>query len=139
MDREEQRIEGQQRALLEEMGRIRVMRRGTLSQQRYAQRQTRRGGQGASGPYFLWQGYVQGKRFGRRVGADEAQTMRAEIEARRRFEQLGAQYIALGEQLAERQAARGASDEALKKGLKPRSSRARKSGGSSKPPSGRRG
>jgi hypothetical protein len=128
MDTQDQALERQQKALYEEMGRIRLMRRGTLSEQRYPQRQARRNGHGASGPYFLWQGYVQGQRFARRVGAAQARRLKAEIEARQRFEQLCAQYIALGEARAEHQRQR-ASEEALKKGLKPRSSRARKSRG----------
>jgi len=129
MDREQQDITQRQKALLEDMGRIRVMRRGTLSQQRYAQRQKRRGGRGACGPYFVWQGYVKGRRFGLRVNVAEAETMKEEIEARRRFECLCAEYVALGEALAEQQRRKAVSEEALKKGLLSRSNRARKSRG----------
>jgi hypothetical protein len=126
MDREQEDIVRRQRALLEEMGHIGMMRRGTVSEQEYAGRLKRRGGQGACGPYYVWQGYVQGRRFGCRVGAAEAEVMREEIESRRRFERLCAEYIALGETLAERRRERGASEQAVKKGLRPRSNRPRK-------------
>lgn len=129
MDQEQRDIVQRQQALLEDMRRIRVMRRGTLSQQRYTERQERRGGRGACGPYFVWQGYVKGKRFGVRVDASHAETMKEEIEARRRFERLCAEYIEIGEALAERQRKKAVSEEGLKKGLKSRSNRARKSRG----------
>jgi len=129
MDQEQKDIVQRQEALLKEMGGIRVMRRGTLSGQQYPQRRARRAGHGACGPYFVWQGYVRGQRFGRRVDAQEAIVIRAEIEARQRFEALCAEYVALGECLAEYQRHVGASEEALKKGLKSRLNRARKSRG----------
>lgn len=129
MDPEVQAIEQQQQAVWEEMGRIRVMRRGTLSQQRYPQRRARRGGHGACGPYCLWQGYVKGRRFGRRVAAAEAERMRTEIAERRRFEGLCAVYVALGEALAERQGRPGVWEEARKKTGKSPSRRTRKSRG----------
>ena len=126
MNPEQQDIVQRQKALLEEMGRIHMMRRGVVSEQRYAQRRERRDGQGACGPYFVWQGYVDGKRFSTRASAQDAATMKAEIEARRRFERLCAEYIALGEALAEHQRKQSVSEEGLKKGLTSRSNKARK-------------
>ena len=122
---EMQRIEERQEAILAEMGRIRTMRRGTISAQEYGGRRSRKGGKGATGPYFLWQGYVGGRRFGRRVGAEEAARMRDEIEQRCRFEALCAEYVALGETLAERRNNPSETDR-QKKTPKSRSRRARK-------------
>jgi hypothetical protein len=114
-------IQQQQDSLLEEMGRIRVMRRGTVSRQQYRERRARKEGKGASGPYFMWQGYREGKHFSQRMSARQAQRMQQEIEARKQFERLCAEYVKLGETLAQCYAARmGASEEAQKKGLKPR-------------------
>jgi len=96
------RIRQKQDDLLEQMGRIRVMRRGTVSQQHYPQRRKRRAGKGATGPYFIWQGYLNGKRFGRRVSGAEAQQLAEAIAQRQRFERLCAEYEALGEAMAEK-------------------------------------
>jgi len=121
MDQSTRQIQQQQDSLLEEMGRIRMMRRGTVSRQQYLERCARKEGKGASGPYFMWQGYRGGKHFSQRMSAGEAQRMQQEIEAHRQFERLCAEYVKLGETLAECYAARmGASEQAQKKGLKPR-------------------
>lgn len=124
-----QDVAQRQRQLLAEMEQIRLMRRGSLSRQHYPQREKRQGGQGASGPYFLWQGYVKGQRFGVRVSAQEAPEVASEIEARHRFEDLCAEYVALGEALAEEKRRGAKTKHELKKGLKSRSNRARKSRG----------
>jgi hypothetical protein len=123
-----QQIRQRQDALLEAMGAIRVMRRGTVSEQRYAERRQRKGGAGACGPYFLWQGYVRGKRFSERVAPGQAEAMREEMAQAKRFQELCQEYMALGEALAEqaRQEPAGAPVGALKKGRKSRSSRASK-------------
>jgi hypothetical protein len=121
MDPSTREIEQRQDALLEEMGRIRAMRRGTVSRQDYPGRRARKEGQGASGPYFVWQGYREGKHFSQRVSGREVRRVQQETEARKQFERLCAQYVKLGETLAQCYAARmGASEEAQKKGLKPR-------------------
>jgi len=127
MDQSTRQIQQQQDALLEQMGKIRVMRRGTVSRQQYLERCARKDGKGAWGPYFMWQGYRDGKHFSQRMSAREAQRMQREIEARKQFEGLCGEYVKLGEALAQRHAApMGASEEALKKGLKSRRKRAKK-------------
>ncbi len=123
-------VEQRQEAIIEEMGQIGVMRRGSISEQHYPARHARKGGKGASGPYFIWQGYDDGKHFSQRVPAVQVEQMKEEVEQRRRFEQLCAEYVRLGEVLAERKRQKGAaSGEAEKEGLKSRSNRAGKSSG----------
>jgi hypothetical protein len=107
-------LQKQQDIVLEQMRQLRLMYCGTLSEQRYAERYVRNDGAGATGPYFLWQGTRQGKRFGRRVNAQQAQRIREGIETRHRFEALCAQFVALGEALADC-AAKAFSADALKK------------------------
>ena len=124
-----QQIEQRQDILVEQMSRICVMRRGTVSEQHYSARRKRKGGTGASGPYFIWQGYVNGERFSRRVSAAQAEPMKQEIEQRRHFERLCAEYVGLGEALAESMDQETGELDGIKKGLKSRSSRARKSRG----------
>ncbi|MBI3118573.1 MAG: hypothetical protein HYZ00_07800, partial [Candidatus Hydrogenedentes bacterium] len=52
MQTKEQILRRQQQ-VLDDMGRITRMRRGTLSRQEYPQRRERKQGEGAAGPYFL--------------------------------------------------------------------------------------
>jgi len=126
MDKHIEHLHQQQDALIEKMGQFRVMYRGTLSEQRYLARRARKGGEGATGPYFVWQGTREAQRFGRRVNAREAQRIREGIEARHRFEALCAQYVALGEALAECLEAKNEAMDALKKTPKSPSRRALK-------------
>jgi hypothetical protein len=119
-------LEQEQERLIEQMRRIHVMYRGTLSEQEYPARRARRGGDGAAGPYFLWQGSIDGKHFSRRVGAEEAKRIRAGIEARHRFEQLCTQYVELGQALAVQTQGVQETQDALKKTLKLPSKRTRK-------------
>jgi hypothetical protein len=97
MNRHRQQVTQRQDAILEQMGKFRTMFRGTVSEQQYAQRRARKEGEGATGPYFVWQGSIDGKHFSRRVSGQRAQQLREGIQARHRFEQLCAQYIELGE------------------------------------------
>ena len=97
MNNSMRQIKQQQDAALKEMGEIRVMRRGTLSRQEYRQRRARKGGKGASGPYFVWQGYTDGKHFSQRVPSRNAERIGRKINARTVFERLCAEYVRLGE------------------------------------------
>ena len=126
MDAATREIERQQNALLDQMRTLRVMRCGTLSRQEYAQRLARKQGTGASGPYFVWQGFRSGKHFSKRVSALDAEQAKQEIETRRQFERLCEEYVRLGEELATHERARTKQDESLKKGLESRSKQARK-------------
>ena len=96
-----ERLHREQDALLERMPRLRLMYRGTLTEQHYADWRARKDGDGTTAPYFLWQGSVEGKRFSRRVRSPQAGRLKEGIETRHRFEALCAQYVALGETLAE--------------------------------------
>jgi hypothetical protein len=129
MPPDQRTIERMQDDLLKEMKRHRVVRRGTLTRQEYAGRRERNEGAGATGPYYLWQGSVNGKRFARRVGAEEAERMEREIDERRKFEELSSEFVALGEALAESLACEGEDEAALKKKSKSPSSKAKKSRG----------
>jgi hypothetical protein len=125
MSTDKRAIEKRQDDILEEMKRHRVVRRGTLTKQEYDGRRERKDGAGATGPYYLWQGSVNGKRFARRVGADEAERIGREIAERRKIDKLSDEFVALGEALAEAR-----EDEAsLKKKFKSPSRKARKSRG----------
>jgi len=89
-----------QNEILKAIGEIRTMQRGTLTQQSYPERAGRKGGEGAVGPYGLWQGTVDGKRFGKRVSGEEAERVEQGIAQRHAFEALCEEYVELSCQLA---------------------------------------
>ena len=124
-----QQIVNRQDEILQTIGRIRLMRRGTLSRQTYPGRAKRNNGQGAVGPYCLWQGTVGGKRFGKRVSGVEAKRVEEEIAQRHTFEALCEEYVELSCRLAALEGEGASWEQALKKGLKSRSSKAGKSNG----------
>jgi len=132
MNASDQVITEQQEALLKQFGEFNTMRAGTITRQHYPARRARKKGKGASGPYFLWQGYRDGKRFAKRVSAQQANMLRQQIEHRKQFEDLCKEYIGLCEAQAELHERTSASEEAVKKGLKSRSKKTLKSNGSSK-------
>ena len=120
-----QQIAERQEEILKRMSQIRLMERGTVTPQRYAERAKRKGGKGAVGPYYLWQGTVKGKRFGRRISGSDAERVEAGIARRHVFEALCEEYVELSCQLAAAGNS-GVSEESVKKGLKSRSSKTKK-------------
>lgn len=112
-------IARKQERILQELAQIRVMQRGTVSRQTYPERARRNEGEGAVGPYCLWQGTVNGKRFGKRISGKEALRVEEGIAQRHAFEALCAQYVELSCQLAEHLAQDERSRERVKK--KPKS------------------
>jgi len=121
-----QQILTQQDKLLERIAQIRVMERGTVSRQSYPERARRKQGKGAAGPYCLWQGTVNGKRFGKRVSGPQAEPIEADIARRHEFEELCEQYIDLSCRLSARMAEEKACEQAVKKKLASKSKRAKK-------------
>ena len=130
MDEKTASLIEQQDIVLDAMGQLRVLRRGTLSTQVYTERQTRKAGHGACGPYHVLQGYREGKHYSRRVSGEETAQVTQQIERRKQFEALCAQYVDLGDALAEQPDAQAVQEEALKKRPAPRSRRTGKLHGS---------
>ena len=124
-----QQIVKRQNEILEAIGRVRVMRRGTLSRQTYAERAKRKHGKGAVGPYCLWQGSVRGQHFSRRVSGGEAERIEQGIAQRHAFEALCEEYTELSCRLAALEGQETDWEGMVKKGLKSRSSKAGKSRG----------
>ena len=129
MSKSARQIVNSQEQIIEAMGRIRVMRRGTLSQQAYPERAKRNNGKGAVGPYGLWQGTVGGQRFGKRVSGVEAEQISEGIAQRHVFEALCEKYVELSCRLGALECEQAAAEQAVKKGLESRSNRTRKSNG----------
>jgi hypothetical protein len=74
-------------SILEELGSITQMRRGTLSE-RYVERSAPNGGTVRFGPYFKFQIWQDGRNQTRSVTADEALLLREDIDNFHRFEHL---------------------------------------------------
>lgn len=128
MHRQEE-LERQREALLSQMRSIRRMKRGTLS---IRPEKVRRKGEKEPvlvGPYPLFVRREGARTVGKRLhSAEEVAQAREDIAAYERFMALCREFVQATEELAELERAE-ASEEALKKGLKSRSSRARKSNG----------
>ncbi len=97
--------------ILDEMARLERLQRGYLSKQ-FLSRE--RGGRTLRfGPYYLLQHGAGKQRVCRRVPADKAASVKADVEAWRRFEQLAEEFIEVTERMTLE--AKG-DDESKKKG-----------------------
>ena len=88
----------QQRArVVEQMLALDQMRRGSLSRQFL--RTSSRAEAPAAGPYYLLQGYLHGRKFSRRIPAQEAPAVEAQVANYRRFLALADEFVSLTEAL----------------------------------------
>lgn len=104
--------QAKRKELLNEIGELGEMRRGSVVEQYYEV--TNQGGEVVrQGPYFLYSYKDQGKTVSRRLsGPGEAQRVREEIEEFRRFEQLSAQLVEISQRICDLKAvADAAADE----------------------------
>ena len=123
-------LEQQRQSILKKMSGIRTMRRGTVSEQFLKVPHKGQAQPVRRGPYYLWQYWEHGKPMRRRLcSGPEVAAARKEVAAYKEFEQLCEQYVHVAEALGGAERETSAQAEALKKGLKSRSSRARKSRG----------
>jgi hypothetical protein len=86
----------QRSLILQDMQAIDSLRRGSLSQQFFKARP----GQPAHGPYFVLQGFFQGKKFSERIPATQAPEVQQQVNNYRKFQQLAEQYVTLSDQIA---------------------------------------
>ena len=78
--------------ILAQMSQIQRLRQGTISEQYYGSGENRRG------PYYVLQGYSDGKHWSKRVSADQIAQMRADIEAGAHFKDLCKAFAEITEQ-----------------------------------------
>ena len=90
----------QRQELLIQMQAIDRLRRGSLSKQFF-----RAKGQpsGQHGPYYVLQGFFQGKKFAQRIPAEQAAQVQQDVENYRRFQSLAEEYVTLTETITDRQ------------------------------------
>lgn len=122
-----QAIEARRKELLLEMDAIRSMERATLSEQMLAVKHKDRAQPVMRGPYYLLARWENGKTRSRRVSGDELERARQDVANHQHFQALCNEFEDLTERLGHLEREAGASEEALKKGLKSRSPRALRS------------
>jgi len=77
--------------ILEEIRQIERLRQGSISEQYYGT------GDARQGPYYVLQGYVDGKHWSKRIGRDQLEQVRADLEAGVHFNALCRQYAQVTE------------------------------------------
>lgn len=83
-------------SLLQDLQAIDHLRRGSLSTQFFkaAPGQSKR-----RGPYFVLQGFFQGKKFSERIPAEEAPQIQEQVDNYRRFQALAEEYVTLSDEI----------------------------------------
>ena len=80
--------------ILQQMQTIDRLRRGSLSKQFF---KARPGQTAKRGPYFVLQGFFQGKKFSQRIPADRAPQVQEQVDNYRRFQSLAEEYVTLSD------------------------------------------
>lgn len=88
------------RAVLDELGRLDSIRRGSVVEQ-YLTSTTRDGRRAKRGPYALYSLKRKGRTVSRRLRPGEVDTFREQIAAGRRFQELVHELMELGEALSD--------------------------------------
>jgi hypothetical protein len=94
-----QQVEQRRRAVLEQMGAIRSMRRGTVNEQYLKVPHKGRAAPTLCGPYYVLTRKQAGRTVSRRVPGGQVEQARADVAAYRRFVDLCQQFEQLTEQL----------------------------------------
>ncbi len=121
------RIEQRRSEILEQMGAIRSMERGTLKEQMLKVKHKGETQSVLRGPYYVLAKWSNGKTKSRRVKGDELACLKEDVGNHKRFVALCREFEDLTEQLGQLERAENGAEMALKKGLKSRSSKVRKS------------
>ena len=86
--------------VLQNMQDIDRLRRGSLSKQFF------KAGPGQSaprGPYFVLQGFFQGKKFSQRIPAEQAPQVQQQVDNYRRFQTLAEEYVTHSDEITRRE------------------------------------
>jgi hypothetical protein len=110
-------LEERREQILQQIRAIDRLRRGSLSRQFFKKRRAH--SKHPQGPYYVLQGYVQGKKFSERVPADQAPQIEPLVANYKRFEELAEEFVAVTDQLTRHSQA--APD--AKKNSRPKSAR----------------
>jgi len=86
-------------ALLAELKTIDRLRRGSLSRQVYSKKLA--GLTLTQGPYYVLQGFYQGKKFSQRIPAEQAPQVQRHVDNFKRFQDLADQCVSLTDQITQ--------------------------------------
>jgi len=88
----DQKTEQKRAELIYEMRQIDRLRQGTVSEQYYGT------GESRQGPYYVLQGYADGKHWSKRIPRDQVEQVKADLEAGARFKDLCQQFANVTEE-----------------------------------------
>ena len=94
-----EQLSAQRQAFLAQLQSIERLRRGTLSRQTYTKKLA--GGDRTQGPYFVLQGFHQGKKFSQRVPAARAAQVQEQVDNFKRFQRLADQCVSVTDELTQ--------------------------------------
>jgi len=92
-------ISARRKEILKEMGRIKSLKRGTLTEQYLKVRHLGKKEPVLRGPYYVLSRHEEGRTVSRRVSLKELAEVRAELSAGKRFRELCREYEELTEEL----------------------------------------
>jgi len=92
-------LSAQREAILDELKSIDRLRRGSLSRQVFAKE--RAGKTFSQGPYFVLQGFHQGKKFSQRIPSEAAQAVQQQVENFKHFQALADECISITDQITQ--------------------------------------
>lgn len=122
-----ERLEAKRLAVLDEMGKIRTLRKGSLGEQWFPVVRDGKKTEKLRGPYYVWTYKADKKTISERIrGPRGVERARQDEAYYKRFKELCREYEALTQQLGELERQESSEMEALKKGRKSRSNRTRK-------------
>ena len=90
-------LEARREQILEQIKTIDRLRRGSLSRQFFKKRRSR--SKAPQGPYYVLQGYIQGRKFSERVPAQQAGQLQPLVANYKRFVQLAEEFVTVTDQI----------------------------------------
>ena len=85
--------------LLDQIAQLGTLRRGQISEQ-YYKRTNAKGKTVRTGPYYVWQAWVKGKKRSIRIPKDDVQAVRKEMEAHKQYKGLCQELADVMEQMS---------------------------------------
>ena len=88
----QQKVEQKRSEILDQMRHIERLRQGIISEQYYGT------GENRQGPYYVLQGYADGKHWSKRIPRDQVEQVKADLQAGMHFKDLCQQFADLTEE-----------------------------------------
>lgn len=90
-------LQDRRRQILQQMSALDRLRRGSLSRQFFKKRGA--ASKARQGPYYLLQGYIQGRKFSQRVPTQQASQLKPLVANYKRFVQLAEALVSLTDRI----------------------------------------